>query len=151
MHPVLVIEGVAHKVKTVEFSSEGTVEGVSYFNEGKYRYVYDVKARLGLTGSEVMDLSHALIWPGRYEPVIESLNKRIDAHEEHLADLERDHMKFTKNKDGLPFVDVEIEKVVNQHIKLEFITDGLHEALGIITGEFMEEDVDLSGGEENAS
>lgn len=150
MHPVLIVEGVAHKVNTVEFNKQGKVEGVSYFLDGKYKHVIDVQNQLNTTGSEVMDLSQALIWSNRYEPVIDSLHKRIDAHEEQLADFERDHMKLSKKRDGLRSIESEIEKLETQHSELELITDGLHEALGIITGEFMIEDVDLLDGDEIA-
>ncbi|MGN7116069.1 hypothetical protein ACTHQ8_07455 [Lysinibacillus odysseyi] len=148
MYPVLVVEGVSYQKLSIEWNEEG-VESASYIDEnGKYQKVYDVTSILG--GDNRMDLNQAIQWHKRYEPIVESLNKRIDAHEEWLADLERDHMKLTKNRDGLPFVDVEIEKVVTQHTKLEQLVDGLHEALGIITGEFMVEDVDLSGGDNHA-
>ena len=135
MHPVLVIEGVAHKVKTVEFSSEGTVEGVSYFNEGKYRYVYDVKARLGLTGSEVMDLSHALIWPDRYQPIYEALENVIADECEELRELSIKHIESEN-----PF-DTNFQKEYKQLQQKVF---GLIDAQELVTG-FMEEDVDLSG------
>ena len=141
MHPVLVIEGVAHKVKTVEFSSEGTVEGVSYFNEGKYRYVYDVKARLGLTGSEVMDLSHALIWPDRYQPIYEALENIIADECEELRELAIKHIESNKP------IEMEYQKEYKQLQQKVF---GLIDAQELVTG-FMEEDVDLSGGDENAS
>ena len=147
MHPVLIVEGVVHKVRKVEFNKEGKVEEVSYFENGMYKRVVDIQNEFNLTGSEVMDLSTALVWTNRYEPVIESLYKRIDAHEEQLADFERDHMKLSKKKDDLRLIESEIEKLETQHSELELITDGLHEALGIIIGEFMIEDVDLSGGD----
>ena len=141
MYPVLVVEGVAHKVRTVEFDDEGKATAVSYFEGDEYKHVIDVQKQFNLTGSEVMDLSHALIWTNRYQPIIEALHKRIEAHEERMIELAVDAME-----NDLLFTDNRVE-----YMSLKDHVEGLHEALGIVSqGGYMEEDVDLSGGDEVA-
>ena len=141
MYPVLVVEGVAYKVGAVEFNNEGGVEGVSFIKDSKYRHVIDAQNQFNLTGSAVTDLSQALIWNDRYQPIIEALHKRIEAHEERMIELAVDAME-----NDLLFTDNRVE-----YMSLKDHVEGLHEALGIVSqGGYMEEDVDLSGGDEVA-
>ena len=136
MYPVLVVEGVAHKVRTVEFDDEGKVTAVSYFEGDEYKHVIDVKNPINLTSSQVMDLSQSLIWTDRYQPIVKALHKRIEAHEERMIELAVDAME-----NDLPFSDNR-----GEYMSLKDHVEGLHEALGIVSqGGYMEEDVDLSG------
>ena len=138
MYPVLIVEGVAHKVRTVEFNDEGKVEGVSYFEGDKYKHVDDVKNPLNLTSSEVMDLSQALIWTNRYQPIYETLEKVIADECEELKELAIKHVESDK-----PF-ELDYQKEYKQLQQKVF---GLIDAQELVN-EFMVEDVDLSGGEE---
>lgn len=140
MYPVLVVEGVAHKVKTVEFNDEGKVAAVSYFEGDKYKHVDDVHNPLNLTGSEVMDLSKALIWNDRYQPIYETLEKVIDDECDELNRLAIKHVESDK-----PF-EMDYQKEYKQLQQKVF---GLMDAQELVT-QFMVEDIDLSGGDEIA-
>lgn len=138
MYPVLVVEGVAHKVRTVEFNDEGKAESVSYFEDGKYKHVIDVQKQFNLTGSEVMDLSQVLVWTNRYQPIYETLEKVIDDECDELNRLAIKHVESDK-----PF-EMDYQKEYKQLQQKVF---GLMDAQELVT-EFMVEDVDLSGGED---
>lgn len=138
MRPVLIVEGVAHKVRTVEFNNEGKVEGVSYFEDGQYKHVVDVQNQINLTGSTVMDLSKALIWNDRYQPIYEALDNVISDECNELNELAIKHVESDN-----PF-DMDYQKEYKQ---LQQKVLGLIDAQELVT-EFMVEDVDLSGGEE---
>ena len=138
MYPVLIVEGVAHKVRTVEFNNEGKVEDVSYFEDGQYKHVVDVQNQINLTGSTVMDLSKALIWNDRYHPIYEALDNVISDECNELKELAIKHVESDN-----PF-DMDYQKEYKQLQQKVF---GLIDAQELVT-EFMVEDVDLSGGEE---
>lgn len=138
MYPVLVVEGVAHKVKTVEFNDEGKVAAVSYFEGDKYKHVDDVHNPLNLTGSEVMDLSKALIWTNRYQPIYDALEEIVANECDELKELAIKHVESDK-----PF-ELDYQKEYKQLQQKVF---GLIDAQELVT-EFMVEDVDLSGGED---
>lgn len=140
MYPVLVVKGVAHKVRTVEFNDEGKVEGVSYFEGDKYKHVIDVQNPLNLTGSEVMDLPKVLIWNNRYQPIYETLEKVIADECDELRDLA---IKHTENDQPS---NVDYKKEYKQLQQKVF---GLIDAQELVT-EFMVDDIDLSGGEDIA-
>ena len=137
MYPILVVEGVAHKVRTVEFDETGKLEGIGYFDGDKYKHVVDVKNPINLTGSQVMDLSQALIWTDRYQPIYETLEKVIADECEELRELAIKHVESDK-----PF-EMDYQREYKQLQQKVF---GLIDAQELVT-EFMEEDVDLSGGE----
>ena len=137
MYPVLVVEGVAHKVKTAEFDDEGKVTAVSYFEGDEYKHVVDVKNPINLTDSQVMDLSQALIWTDRYQPIYEAWEKVIADECEELRELAIKHVESDK-----PF-EMDYQREYKQLQQKVF---GLIDAQELVT-EFMEEDVDLSGGD----
>lgn len=138
MRPVLIVEGVAHKVRTVEFNNEGKVEDVSYFEDGQYKHVVDVQNQINLTGSTVMDLSKALIWNDRYQPIYEALDNVISNECNELKELAIKHVESDN-----PF-DMDYQKEYKQ---LQQKVLGLIDAQELVT-EFMVDDIDLSGGEE---
>ena len=135
MRPVLIVEGVAHKVRSVEFNNEGIPEGVSYFKNGEYKHVVDVQNQINLTGSAVMELSKALIWNDRYQPIYEALDNAISDECEELKNL------------ATMYTESDINSYKEKYKKLQQKVFGLIDAQELVT-EFMVEDVDLSGGEE---
>lgn len=137
MYPVLIVEGVAYKVRNVEFNSEGKVEGVIYLDKGECKHAADVQKPLNLTNSEVMDLSKVLIWTDRYQPIYETLEKVIADECEELRELAIKHVESDK-----PF-EMDYQREYKQLQQKVF---GLIDAQELVT-EFMEEDVDLSGGD----
>lgn len=140
MYPVLVVEGVAHKIRKVEFDAKGKVEGIGYFDSGRYKHIIDVQNPINLTGSEVMDLSKALIWNDRYQPIYEMLEKVIADECDELRDLA---IRHTENDQPS---NVDYQKEYKQLQQKVF---GLIDAQELVT-EFMVDDIDLSGGEDIA-
>ena len=138
MRPVLIVEGATHKVRTVEFNNEGKVEGVSYLEDGQYKHVVDVQNQINLTSSTVIDLSKALIWNDRYQPIYEALDEVIKDECYELNKLAVNHIESDN-----PF-ELDYRKEYKQLQQKVF---GLIDAQELVT-EFMVEDVDLSGGEE---
>ena len=132
MRPVLIVEGVAHKVRSIEFNNEGVPEGVSYFENGKYKHAVDVQNKFNLTGSVVMDLSKALIWNDRYQPIYEALDKVIKDECDELKELAINHIESDN-----PF-ELDYRKEYKQLQQKVF---GLIDAQELVT-EFMLEDVD---------
>ena len=132
MYPVLIVEGVAYNVESIDFveNKPAVVKvkicGVScsYFN-----------AKASFTPNEI-DFDHHLVWRSRYDIISEALHKRIEAHEERMIELAVDAIE-----NDLPFSDNRAE-----YMSLKEHVEGLHEALGIVSqGGYMSEDIDLSG------
>ena len=136
MYPVLVVEGVAYNVESIDFL-ENKPSAVKVRIGGTSHTFFNAKVRLTPNG---IDFGKHLVWRSRYDIISEALQKRIEAHEERMIELAVDAME-----NDLPFTDNRVE-----YMSLKDHVEGLHEALGIVSqGGYMEEDVDLSGGEEN--
>lgn len=138
MRPVLIVEGVVHKVRILHYNHEGEIEAVAYTDDGKYVHVVDISNRTDLTNSRVMDLSKVLIWNDRYQPIYEALDNVISDECNKLKELAIKHVESDN-----PF-DMDYQKEYKQLQQKVF---GLIDAQELVT-EFMVDDVDLSGGEE---
>ena len=135
MYPIIIIDGVAHKVSKVEYDDNGKIEGVSYFDNGKYKHVVDIQNPINLTGSAVMDLSKVLIWNDRYQPIYETLENVIDNECRHLHEL------------AIMYTESDNQYHKEKYKQLQQKVFGLIDAQELVN-EFMVEDVDLSGGED---
>ena len=134
MYPVLVVEGVAYNVESIDFL-ENKPAAVKVSIGGMSHTFFNAKVRLTPNG---IDFDKHLVWRSQYDIISDALQKRIEAHEERMIELAVDAME-----NDLPFTDNR-----GEYMSLKDHVEGLHEALGIVSqGGYMEEDVDLSGGE----
>lgn len=131
MKPVLVVEGEKHV---------GEIRLYGYYDKNNEYH--------SVTHDDVEKVEYQ----GRYEPIEVLIRKRIEAHEEVLADYEAQLMDEYKANLKAPFVCDKMRLLAEKHVYLTQVVEGLCEALEIITNEsFMQDDVDLSGGEDDAS
>jgi len=135
MIPVLVVEGVAHKVEGIDYL-DGKPKTVTVEQEGRKVFYHDKSMS---ANPNALDLEDAICWQGRYDPVYETLDKLIEDNQSEMKVLALEHIRNDK-----PFAPSELKKKFDE---LELKTVGLSMAQDIVH-EFMVEDVDLSGGEE---
>ena len=132
MYPVLIVEGVAYNVESIDFV-ENKPSVVKIRKDGQSRFYYNGKDQLT---SKTIDFDQHLVWRSQYDIISEALHKRIEAHEERMIELAVDAIE-----NDLPFSDNRAE-----YMSLKEHVEGLHEALGIVSqGGYMVEDIDLSG------
>ncbi len=138
MYPVLVVEGVAHKVEGIDYL-DGKPKRVIVEQNGRKMF-YDDKSMSA--NPNALDLKDAIRYVGRYKQIYETLNKLIEDNQREMKVLAFEHIRNDK-----PFTPSEIKKKFDE---LELKTVGLSTAQDIVH-EFMVEDVDLSGGEEDVN
>lgn len=141
MKPVLTVEGKQLEVYAM-FYREGklhcisTVDGsgvTTTYHDSKENTQYYVEKPLQV------DFDKCLHFEGRYSPVFNALDSLVEAQQKKVQRL------ATQIADSeTPFLDYGLTKERNN---LKQRTFGLMDAQDIVS-EFMEDDVDLSGGEE---
>lgn len=128
MKPVLIVEGKRY---------EGQVVMYGYYDEN------DVYHAVSQGDPDRVE------WVEVGEPIAERIRKRIEAHEEVLADYEAQLMDQYKANLKAPLACDKMRLLAEKHVYLTQVVEGLCEALLLITNEgHMQDDVDLSGGEE---
>ena len=134
MYPVLVVEGVARKEIDIRWKENG-INSVSFYDENNnYRTIYN--ATDDSNDSEQMDLTEAIQWHGRYDPINEAVSNMID---ENNTDLQNLAIQYIEN--DKPFAPNEYQSKYTQLKQRNF---GLMDVQELIF-EAMQEDVDLSG------
>ena len=146
MYPVLVVEGVAHKVEGIDWTASGLPYVAKIKVKGKSVFYHN--SLLVPDAQYPIDLTKHLDF-GERSLIRENIGKRIEALEEKMLEYESDFMAEFKECRKSPFANDKLNQLADEHEALSQIVEGLHEALGIVVeGDYMEEDVDLSGGEE---
>ena len=138
MIPVLIVEGVAHKIEGIDYL-DGKPMTVVVEQNGRKVFYYDKSMS---ANPNALDLEDAICWRGRYTPIYETLDKLIDDNKREMKVLAFEHIR-----NDAPFTPSETKKKFDV---LELKTVGLEMAQDVVH-EFMVEDVDLSGGEEIAT
>lgn len=151
MKPILTVEGKEFEVYAVYYR-DSKVHSVTIMDENNVaRQYHDINenTQYYIEKPLQIDFSEALKWKGQYKPVIELINKRIEAHEELLAEYETELMQEYRANLKARFASDKMRDLAEKHAIMSNVVDGLHEALGIAVQDVhMVEDVDLSGGEE---
>lgn len=141
MIPVLVVDGVAHKVIEIRLWNDKPLMATVEEN-GVYKIYYDKAYAAYAEGNLRMDLVDAISWEGRYEPAYESIESLIEDKQKELADLASQIADSSIENTFVP------PKLIEQYKKLKQRIFGLMDAQDIIQEFIMVEDVDLSGGED---
>ena len=131
MHPVLIVEGVAHKVESIDYL-DGKPKMVIVEQDGRRMFYKDKSIS---ANPNALDLEDAICWQGRYTPIYEALDNVISDECEELKNL------------ATMYTESDIHSYKEKYKKLQQKVFGLIDAHELVT-EFMLEDVDLSGGEE---
>ena len=143
MYPVLVVEGVAHKVEGIDWTESGLPHVAKIKVNGKSVFYYN--SLLSPEADYTIDLTKHLNF-GERSLIRENIGKRIEALEEKMLEYESDLMAEFKECRKNPFASDRMIQLADEHEALSQIVEGLHEALGIVVeSDYMEEDVDLSG------
>lgn len=140
MKPVLIVEGKQLEVSLISWHN-GNPTSVGIFDEnGNYQIYHDTTANEYIEAPLKIELSECLKWQGRYEDLHKEIQKEIDSKESQMTTLAIENMH-----NELPFTPNEARKkyfdLLNQQV-------GLMDAQEVIEL-FMDDDVDLSGGEED--
>lgn len=141
MKPMLTVEGKQLEVYAM-FYREGKLYSVSTKDEGGVTTTYhDTKENTQYYVEKPLqvDFDKCLHFEGRYSPVFDAIDSLIILQQKEVQDL------ATQIADGdTPYPDTDL---VRKRNNLKQRTFGLMDAQDIVS-EFMEDDVDFSGGEE---
>ena len=144
MKPVLTVEGKQLEVYAM-FYRAGKIHSVSVIDENSGVVVtyHDSKENTQYYTEKPLqvDFDKCLHFEGRYSPVFDALDSLIESQQKEVQDLATEIVDSET-----PFRDFDLMKKRNN---LKQRTFGLMDAQDIVS-EFMEDDVDLSGGEEVA-
>lgn len=138
MKPVLIVEGKQYDVAQINYHV-GRITAVGVFDDnGNYKIYHDEKENLYIEAPLKINVSECLKWLGRYDEVYQTLDKAIVDNQTRMQFLANEIADHENSFIPCP------QKDERDKLKLE--TVGLIDAQEIVHG-FMEDDVDLSGGE----
>ncbi|MGA4519626.1 hypothetical protein ACPA0F_20420 [Solibacillus silvestris] len=142
MKPVLVVNGEQKEIYAMHYRC-GKIQSITV------REVYDVlKTYHDITENTQyytekplqIDFKKCLKWVGRYDPIYDSIDKLLVEKGDELQDLA---IEYIETKQPFSPSDLQQQYLLKQREQM-----GLMDAQDIIS-EFMEDDVDLSGGEDD--
>ena len=141
MKPILIVEGKEIEVYAL-FYRGGKVHNVTVIDDSGVTVQYhDIKENTQYYTEKPLqlDFDTCLKWRGRYDEVYETIDKAINDKAIELQELAIENIETYQ-----PFTPNEIQQ---KYFYLQREQMGLMDAQDIVHG-FMEDDVDLSGGEE---
>ena len=144
MKPVLIVEGKQYEVRVINYF-KGEVESVMVSN-GKTLVTYydEQQAQSYVENPLKLNMDECLKWVGRYEPIYQTIDKVLVDKGQELQELA---IEFTESSIAQPFA---TEGLKEKYKLLQREQMGIIDAQEIVYG-FMEDDVDLSGGDSNAT
>lgn len=146
MKPVLIVEDNEIDVYALYYR-ENKVHSVAVVNDyGVITNYHDIKENTQYYTEKPLrlDFDECLKWRGRFEPIYETIDKVLEDKGQELQDLA---IEFIESSIVQPFA---TEGLKQKYTLLQREQMGLIDAQEIVHG-FMEDDVDLSGGEEDAT
>ena len=143
MKPVLIVDGVQKEAYGIYYRG-GKVESITVIDKsGVPRIYHDTSENTQYYTEKPLqiDFNKCLKWVGQYDEVFDSIGKLVEQNQKEIQDYATEIADEMENK---PFV---INEKVKLREELKQRTYGLMDAQDIIQI-FMQDDVDLSGGEE---
>lgn len=144
MKPVLIVEGKEIEVYAV-FYRDNKVHNIGIIDEhGVSRTYVDINENTQYYTEKPLriDFNKCLKWEGRYDPIYETIDKML---EDKSHELQKLALEYIETKQPFTPSDLQQEYFLKQREQM-----GLMDAQEIVY-EFMEDDVELNGGEENAT
>lgn len=141
MKPVLTVEGKEIEIHALYYR-DNKVHSVTVIDDSGVRKQYhDINEDTQYYTEKPLqlDFSKALKWHGRYNPIYDALDKMLEDKTTELQDLAIENIESQQ-----PFTPNEIQK---KYFYVQREQMGLMDAQEMVF-EMMEDDVDLSGGEE---
>ena len=143
MQPVLVVEGVARKIRSMNWNEDGSIKEVSYIDEnGDCQFIEDVSGVF--PNAKKMDLNKLVDYKGRYTPIYEAIDDYIELNQKEVQGLATVIADAASENTFVPPPKIKEREQLKQRIF------GLMDAQDIVSA-YMQEDVDLSGGEDIAT
>ena len=144
MKPVLVVDGEVKEIYAMYYRG-GKVHSVTVLQGfDVLRTYYDISEETQYYKEKPLqiDFKKCLKWIGRYDPINDAIDKALIEKGDELQDLA---IEYIETKQPFSPSDLQQQYLLKQREQM-----GLMDAQEIIT-EFMYEDVDLSGGDDDAS
>lgn len=141
MKPVLTVEGKQYNNIDLQYRN-GKLTCITAWDEDNKILPYynaNIENHSYVEKSLLLDFDKALKWEGRYNPIYDALDKMLEDKTTELQDLAIENIESQQ-----PFTPNEIQK---KYFYVQREQMGLMDAQEMVF-EMMEEDVDLSGGEE---
>src|SRR5690606_5840935 len=144
MKPVLVVDGEVKEIYAMYYRG-GKVHSITVLQGfDALRTYYDISEETQYYKEKPLqiDFKKSLKWIGRYDPINDAIDKVLIEKGNELQDLA---IEYIETKQPFSPSDLQQQYLLKQREQM-----GLMDAQEIIT-EFMYEDVDLSGGDDDAS
>lgn len=141
MKPVLIVEGKQQEIYAMYYR-DSKVHNITVTENGGVLKTYHDTAENTQYYKEKplqIDFKKCLKWGGRYDPIYETIEKMLEDKSSELQELA---IEYIETKQPFSPSDLQQEYLLKQREQM-----GLMDAQDIVS-EFMENDVDLSGGEE---
>lgn len=141
MKPVLIVNGEQKEVFGIYYRG-GKVESITVIDKsGVPRIYHDTSENVQYYTEKPLqiDFKKCLKWVGRYDPIYDSIDKLLVEKGDELQDLA---IEYIETKQPFSPSDLQQQYLLKQREQM-----GLMDAQELVT-EYMYDDVDLSGGEE---
>ena len=141
MKPVLIVEGKQKEIYAMYYrdSKVHSITVVEDFETMKSYHDASENTQYYVEKPLQIDFKKSLKWIGRYDPINDAIDKVLIEKGDELQDLA---IEYIETKQPFSPSDLQQQYLLKQREQM-----GLMDAQDIIS-EFMEDDVDLSGGEE---
>lgn len=123
MKPVLIVEGKRKNILSIQVEDVETGVKDHFYDSEKYEYM-----------DEKVDFETALVNPSQQKQVINTLNAHLEESEQYLLELKVQIAEEVIQNIGLPFPEMMIKSLVEEHQDHKSYIEGLSAAIELVKG-----------------